>query len=78
MNDFKTSPEFLAAVAIAHEVIPGCYKRARLNDKPVNYCLYKNSQNVCFVVGDTMQDVPTPDRLIPGMNNKPAVIISFN
>lgn len=78
MNDFKTSPEFLAAVAIAPEVMPGCYKRARLNDKPVNYCLYKNRENVCFVVGDTMQDVPAPDRFIPGMNNKPAVIISFN
>lgn len=78
MQNFKTSPEFLAAVALAPEVIPGCYKRATLNDRPVNYCLYKNSANVCFVIGDTAQDVPTPDCFISQLNDRPAVIVSFN
>jgi hypothetical protein len=78
MKNFRLSPEFLAAVAIAPEVIPGCYKRASINGKPVNYSLYRNSADVCFVVGDTIEDIPSPDCFVSGMNNKPAIIISFN
>lgn len=59
---------FKAAKQIALTIGKNQFKRASVNDAPVNYCGC-NMNGRMFVLGDTEQDIQNPDTTIMG---KPA------
>jgi len=70
-----TAKKIMKAVEIANNITSGCYRRAEWRGEPSNFKGYKDFQGRAFVIGDSLMDIPTPERLFIG---DPAILVTEN